>query len=44
MAPVEEVAKIAPTTIIYSPSGTRRSAALAGVSTLGHDYACSLRE
>ncbi|MGB0385194.1 MAG: hypothetical protein ACPGWR_10250 [Ardenticatenaceae bacterium] len=38
-APVEEVAKIAPATMIYSPSGTRRAAVLTGVSGQGHDYA-----
>jgi len=37
-APVERVVKLAPATLIYSVSGTRRSAALAGVSASGHDY------
>ncbi|HYF61160.1 MAG TPA: hypothetical protein VD886_00010 [Herpetosiphonaceae bacterium] len=30
-APIEEVSKVAPTTMIYSSSGSRRAAALAGV-------------
>jgi hypothetical protein len=38
-APVEQVAAIAPTTIVYAQGGTRRAAALAGVSTTGDDYA-----
>ena len=37
-APIEDVAQVAPNTIIYTVSGTRRSAALAGKPTQGDDY------
>ncbi|MFZ0545486.1 MAG: hypothetical protein WAM60_08610 [Candidatus Promineifilaceae bacterium] len=37
-APIEEVAKVAPTTMVYSVSGSRRSAALAGLPTSGDVY------
>lgn len=37
-APVEEVAQVAPTTMIYATGGTRRAVALAGLS-LSDDYA-----
>jgi len=43
-APVEEVAKVAPLTMIYSASGTRRHAAFAGIATQGDDYARWTRE
>lgn len=38
-APVEQVAAVAPLTVIYAQGGTRRSAALAGVTTTGDAYA-----
>jgi hypothetical protein len=43
-APLEGVAKVAPATMIYSASGTRRHAAFAGVPTQGDDYARWTRE
>ena len=37
-APVEEVAKVAPATLILAAGGTRRSAVMAGISTESKDY------
>lgn len=37
--PAEEMAHLAPKTLIFAAGGTRRSAALAGVSTTGNEYA-----
>jgi hypothetical protein len=38
-APLEEVARVAPATLIYTPGGTRRRAALAGISIKSPEYA-----
>ena len=38
-APTEQVAKVAPTSMIYWVGGSRRSAALAGIPTGGQEYA-----
>jgi hypothetical protein len=38
-APVEQIRAIAPVTMIYAASGTRRAAALAGIPTQGDDFA-----
>lgn len=38
-APLEQAAAVAPATIVYAQGGTRRAAALAGISTTGDDYA-----
>lgn len=37
-APIGQVAKVAPTTIIFAAGGTRRSAVLAGISPQSDDY------
>jgi hypothetical protein len=37
-APISDVVRVAPATMIYSVSGTRRRAALAGVPAQGYDY------
>lgn len=37
-APVEEVAKVAPNTLIFSAGGTRRSAVFAGISPVSYEY------
>lgn len=44
VAPVEQVAKAVPTTIIFAPGGTRRSAVLAGIPPHSEDYARWSRE
>ncbi len=38
-APTEQVAQVAPTSMIYWVGGSRRSAALAGIATGGQEYA-----
>jgi hypothetical protein len=38
-APIEDVRKVAPTTMIYAPAGTRRDAALAGIPARGDAFA-----
>src|SRR5690242_4037768 len=38
-APVEQVAEVAPATLIFAAGGTRRSAALSGLSPQSDDYA-----
>jgi hypothetical protein len=38
-APVEQVAQVAPATMIFAPGGTRRRAALAGISPQSEAYA-----
>lgn len=38
-APIEEIAKVAPSTLVFSAGGTRRNAALAGISPISDDYA-----
>ncbi len=38
-APVAQVAAVAPSTIVYAQGGTRRAAALAGITTTGDAYA-----
>jgi hypothetical protein len=43
-APAEQVARVAPATVIYTQGGTRRSAALAGISPQSDDYARWSRE
>ncbi|MCC6453387.1 MAG: hypothetical protein IT328_00440 [Caldilineaceae bacterium] len=43
-APLEEVRKVAPVTMILGTGGTRRRAVLAGLSTQGEDYAQCTRE
>ena len=37
-APLSEVAKVAPKTMIYSPGGTRRQAVLAGIEPWSNEY------
>jgi hypothetical protein len=37
-APPEQVAQIAPATLVYTPGGTRRQAALAGIDPRGEGY------
>jgi hypothetical protein len=44
VAPAEEVARVAPATVIFAPGGTRRSAALAGISPQSDTYAHWIRE
>src|SRR5436309_1334957 len=44
VAPLEEIARVAPATTIYVPAGTRRAAALAGVPAEGRAYARWSRE
>jgi len=43
-APPEQIAAIAPATVIFAPGGTRRSAALAGIAPQSDDYARWSRE
>jgi hypothetical protein len=43
-APAEQVARVAPTTVIFAPGGTRRSAVLAGISPQSDEYARWTRE
>jgi len=43
-APVDQVAKVAPETLIYTTGGTRRSAVLAGISPESDEYARWTRE
>lgn len=43
-APEEVVASVMPETVIYASGGTRRSAALSGISSQGDDYARHQRE
>jgi hypothetical protein len=38
-APVEEVANVAPASMVFAPGGTRRGATLAGVADSGDEYA-----
>ncbi|MFN8493245.1 MAG: hypothetical protein U0350_36950 [Caldilineaceae bacterium] len=37
-APVEEIAKVAPTTMVYAPGGTRRQAVFQGIEPWSDDY------
>ena len=37
-APIEEISKVAPTTLIFAAGGTRRSAELAGIPTPSEEY------
>lgn len=43
-APAEQVARVAPATVIYAPGGTRRNAVLAGISPQSDEYARWTRE
>ena len=43
-APAEQVARVAPATVIFAPGGTRRSAVLAGISPQSDQYARWTRE
>jgi hypothetical protein len=43
-APIDQVARVAPATVIFAPGGTRRSAVLAGISPQSDDYARWTRE
>lgn len=43
-APIEQVRAVAPSTVIYAPGGTRRQAALAGISPQSDDYAAWSRQ
>ncbi|MEO7908936.1 MAG: hypothetical protein ABIV47_04745 [Roseiflexaceae bacterium] len=43
-SPADQVAKVAPETLIYTTGGTRRSAALAGISPESDEYARWTRE
>jgi hypothetical protein len=43
-APAERVAQVAPATMIFAPGGTRRRAALAGISPQSEEYARWSRE
>jgi len=43
-APAEDVARVMPETVVYTPGGTRRNAALAGISSQSDQYARWTRE
>lgn len=43
-APIEQVANVVPATVLFAPGGTRRAAALAGISMQSDDYARWSRE
>lgn len=43
-APLGDVAKVMPATLVYTPGGTRRSAVLAGISPQSDEYARWTRE
>ncbi|HEX8825728.1 MAG TPA: hypothetical protein VF794_37810 [Archangium sp.] len=37
-APVEQIAAVAPTSMVFAPGGTRRAAVLSGIDPNGHEY------
>src|SRR5690349_23889732 len=43
-APAEQIAAVAPATVIFAPGGTRRQAALAGIAPQSDEYAFWSRE